>query len=69
MHGIDHRARAAGLAELHDEVGDLHRADPVDKEGRFPAETIEALKRERLLGVAIPIEHGGEGLGTMQIAD
>nr|WP_292390520.1 acyl-CoA dehydrogenase family protein [Mesorhizobium sp.] len=27
------------------------------------------MKRERLLGVAIPIEHGGEGLGTMQIAD
>ncbi|RRH89567.1 acyl-CoA dehydrogenase [Mesorhizobium tamadayense] len=44
-------------------------ADPVDKEGRFPVETIEALKRERLLGVAISIEHGGEGLGTMQIAD
>ncbi|AZO29028.1 MAG: acyl-CoA dehydrogenase [Mesorhizobium sp.] len=44
-------------------------ADTVDKEGRFPAETVEALKRERLLGVAIPIEHGGEGLGTMQIAD
>ncbi|RWD95856.1 MAG: acyl-CoA dehydrogenase [Mesorhizobium sp.] len=50
------------------EVAASH-ADPVDKEGRFPAETIEALKRERLLGVAIPIEHGGEGLGTMQIAD
>ncbi|WFP66205.1 acyl-CoA dehydrogenase family protein [Mesorhizobium sp. WSM4904] len=44
-------------------------ADPVDKEGRFPVETIEALKRERLLGVAIPVELGGEGLGTMQIAD
>jgi len=44
-------------------------ADPVDREGRFPSETIEALKRERLLGVAIPVEHGGEGLGTMQIAD
>lgn len=50
------------------EVAASH-ADPVDKEGRFPAETIGALKRERLLGVAIPIEHGGEGLGTMQIAD
>jgi acyl-CoA dehydrogenase len=44
-------------------------ADPVDREGRFPSETIEALRRERLLGVAIPVEHGGEGLGTMQIAD
>ncbi len=43
--------------------------DSVDREGRFPAETVEALKRERLLGPAIPVEHGGEGLGTMQIAD
>jgi acyl-CoA dehydrogenase len=43
--------------------------DAVDKEGRFPAETVEALKRERLLGVAIPVEQGGEGLGPMQIAD
>ncbi|RUU13332.1 acyl-CoA dehydrogenase [Mesorhizobium sp. USDA-HM6] len=53
--------RVAEIAASH--------ADPVDKEGRFPAETIEALKRERLLGVAIPVEHGGEGLGTMHIAD
>ena len=50
------------------EVAAQH-VDTVDREGRFPAETIEALKRERLLGVAIPAEHGGEGLGTMQIAD
>ena len=50
------------------EVAAQH-VDTVDREGRFPAETIEALKRERLLGVEIPAEHGGEGLGTMQIAD
>lgn len=43
--------------------------DAVDREGRFPAETVAALKRERLLGVAIPVEHGGEGLDTMQVAD
>lgn len=53
--------RVAEIAASH--------ADAVDKEGRFPTETIEALKRERLLGVAIPVEHGGEGLGTMRIAD
>jgi acyl-CoA dehydrogenase len=50
------------------EVAARH-VDAVDREGRFPAETVEALKSERLLGVAIPVEHGGEGLGTMQIAD
>ncbi|MGN6537683.1 MAG: acyl-CoA dehydrogenase family protein [Mesorhizobium sp.] len=50
------------------EVAARH-VDTVDREGRFPAETVEALKRERLLGVAIPVEHGGEGLGTMAIAD
>ncbi|MGN6537143.1 MAG: acyl-CoA dehydrogenase family protein, partial [Mesorhizobium sp.] len=43
--------------------------DAVDREGRFPAETVEALKRERLLGVAIPAEYGGEGLGTAEVAD
>jgi len=43
--------------------------DAVDREGRFPTETIEALKRERLLGVAIPAEYGGEGLGTAEVAD
>lgn len=45
------------------------QVDAIDREGRFPADTIDALKRERLLGIAIPVEHGGEGLGTMEIAD
>jgi acyl-CoA dehydrogenase len=58
----------AGRMKRVAEVAAQH-VDMVDREGRFPAETIEALKRERLLGVAIPAEHGGEGLGTMQIAD
>lgn len=44
-------------------------ADAVDREGRFPVETLEALKRERLLGIAIPVEHGGESAGTGLIAD
>jgi acyl-CoA dehydrogenase len=43
-------------------------ADAVDREGRFPAETIDALKRERLLGIAIPVDHGGEAAGTALIA-
>ncbi|TPW32974.1 acyl-CoA dehydrogenase family protein [Pararhizobium mangrovi] len=44
-------------------------ADAVDREGRFPAETVAALKRERLLGVAVPVALGGEGLGIRDVAD
>jgi acyl-CoA dehydrogenase len=47
----------------------VQHVDAVDRDGRFPAETIEALKRERLLGLSIPAEYGGEGLGTAAIAD
>ncbi|THF54461.1 acyl-CoA dehydrogenase [Mesorhizobium composti] len=47
----------------------VEHGDAVDREGRFPAETVEALKRERLLSVAIPAEYGGEGLGTAAVAD
>ena len=36
------------------------QADDVDRAARFPAEAVEALRRERLLGVAIPRELGGE---------
>ena len=43
-------------------------ADAVDREGRFPEETAEALRRERLLGVAVPPEFGGEGLSTAAVA-
>jgi len=35
-------------------------AATVDRDARFPAETVEALKRERLLGVAVPSALGGE---------
>lgn len=58
---VDRMRRVADVAAEH--------ADAVDREGRFPAETVAALKRERLLGVAIPAEHGGEGLGTAAVAD
>lgn len=44
-------------------------SDDVDRHGRFPQETVDALKRERLLGVAIPVEFGGEGLSTAAVAD
>ncbi|WP_050383522.1 acyl-CoA dehydrogenase family protein [Bradyrhizobium sp. BEA-2-5] len=64
-------ASAATPAERMRRVAKVaaQQVDAVDREGRFPADTIEALKRERLLGVAIPVEHGGEELGTMEIAE
>ncbi len=44
-------------------------ADAVDREGRFPKETVDALKRERLLGAGVPVELGGEGLSTAAVAE
>lgn len=37
-------------------------ADEVDREARFPGEALAALKQERLLGILVPEELGGEGL-------
>jgi len=50
------------------EVAALH-ADSVDREGRFPAEAVAALKTERLLGLQVPTQYGGEGAGLAQIAE
>jgi len=44
-------------------------ADSVDREGRFPKESLLALKQERLLGAMIPRDLGGEGLSLDDIAE
>ena len=44
-------------------------AGEVDREGRFPRETLAALKENRLLGLAIPAKFGGENAGIAEIAD
>lgn len=41
----------------------------VDAEARFPFEAFEAIKRERLLGIMIPKELGGEGAELAEIAE
>jgi acyl-CoA dehydrogenase len=41
----------------------------VDNESRFPGEAIAAARAERLLGVAVPRELGGEGAGIADIVD
>jgi acyl-CoA dehydrogenase len=43
--------------------------DKVDRDGRFPHETLQALKDARLLGAMIPREYGGEDASLDDIAD
>lgn len=54
-------SRVAAIAALH--------ADNVDKAGRFPKEAIDAMKAERLMGIQIPADCGGEGRSTSEIAE
>ena len=41
--------------------------EKVDREARFPQEAIDAARQERLLGVQIPIEFGGDGASISDI--
>jgi acyl-CoA dehydrogenase len=50
---IERAARVAQVASIH--------ANDVDRLARFPAEAISAMREERLLGVQISAEFGGEG--------
>lgn len=44
-------------------------ADAVDREARFPAETIAALKAEGMLGALVPPEQGGRGASLSEAGD
>lgn len=46
-----------------------HHADDVDHMSRYPVEAMDALKAERLLGCAIPVDFGGEGASIAELAD
>jgi len=43
-------------------------ADAVDRDARFPFEAFDALREARLLGIAVPAEFGGEGVGLDEVA-
>jgi acyl-CoA dehydrogenase len=43
-------------------------ADSVDREGRFPHETIAALKKARMMSVFVPKALGGPGCGMIELA-
>ncbi len=60
----DWSARARAVAA----IAATHAAD-VDSAGRFPAESCAALKEQRLLGVMVSRELGGEGAGIADVAD
>lgn len=58
------RARAAAVAAIA-----AKHADAVDREARFPQEAISALQEQRLFGIMIPVELGGEGATLAEIVD
>jgi acyl-CoA dehydrogenase len=49
------------------EVLSVHAAD-VDRNARFPKESIDALRRAKLLSAYVPHQYGGMGLNILQIA-
>jgi acyl-CoA dehydrogenase len=44
-------------------------AGSVDSDSRFPEEAIAAARAERLFGIAVPREFGGEGAGIAEVID
>jgi len=55
-------------AEAAAAVAGEHAA-AVDREGRFPAEALAAMKAQRLMGMAVPKTHGGGGATVAEVAD
>jgi len=62
--GIDLVQRARKVAAVAGKF-----ADDVDKQGRFPAEAIAAMKAEGLLGMQVPVELGGMGASIAEVAE
>jgi acyl-CoA dehydrogenase len=59
---LKRRAQAAAtVAATH--------ADAVDREARFPAEAFSAVRAQRLLGIQVPVDLGGEGASISDVVD
>lgn len=65
---VAHLQSARARLEPVIEIARRH-AVAVDRDGRFPQETFEALKRARLMGVMIPGDLGGEDAALGEIVD
>ncbi|HET6333128.1 MAG TPA: acyl-CoA dehydrogenase family protein [Polyangiales bacterium] len=60
--------RSQRLQQIANEVV-APKAGEVDREARFPSESIAALREARLLGAAVPVELGGFGVGLTELAE
>lgn len=58
------------LARVHEIGGAVlaPHADGVDREARFPTESVEALRAERLLSAYVDVDDGGMGLSVTEVA-
>ena len=59
---FDWRRRIAEVASVA-----AQNADEVDREGRFPAEAVEAMRNSGLLAAWVPADRGGPALGLREI--
>jgi acyl-CoA dehydrogenase len=61
----------ASLASRAEKVAAIaaEHAAAVDRDSRFPAEAIAAARAERLMGIAVPRELGGEGASIGDVVD
>ena len=62
------QSRLEAVRRISREVAAAHAAD-VDARSRFPAETLAALREERLLSAPVPKELGGEGCDVRELAE
>jgi acyl-CoA dehydrogenase len=58
---LERARKAAAVASAH--------AAAVDRDSRFPDEAVAALRAERLLGIAVPHEFGGEDASIADVVD
>ncbi len=73
----DRRARAGERSDARDFVARAEAAaaiaerfaDEVDRDARFPAEALAAIREHKLLGMLIPSELGGEGARAADVVD
>lgn len=57
----------AEIGQVADAIAAVH-ADDVDRNARFPIETIDALREHRALSALVPAEYGGDGVSFAAIA-
>jgi acyl-CoA dehydrogenase len=66
--GVTAAENLKGRAEIVAAAAAEH-GDAVDRDARFPAETFAAARAQRLLGVMVPAELGGEGASVSDVVD